>query len=94
MNEIKDGCIDVVVDLQFASNLRLGKGETDCMGMYNAFYEQHKQKHGSFKGLKGEDYHKAMESRYNYICCMINEVIESKAEYIDAIRYAQKMGCL
>ncbi len=56
--------------------------EVDAISMYQAFYEQHKEKHGSFKKYIGTDqYGSKMDERYDFIICCMNEVLESKQNY-------------
>lgn len=55
--------------------------EMNIISMYQAFYEQHKQKHGTFRHLKNPDYSQKMQERYNNIFCNINQTIEAKLQY-------------
>ena len=58
--------------------------EMEAIMMYQTFYYQHKQKHGSYKvyiANKDGEYIKKMQEREDWIGCMINETIESKLDY-------------
>ena len=52
----------------------------DVMRMYQAFYHQHKNEHGSYASVK-EGYHQKMVERYQWIFDQIQDTIESKIKY-------------
>ena len=61
----------------------------DIFTMYQAFYYQHKFKHGSFKPLLKEysgKYDEHMQKRYDYIVCQINDTIEGKIAYQNGLQ--------
>ena len=60
--------------------------EVNVPMMYNAFYEQHKNKHGSYKKYLNNPklYEEKMIERYNYCKQQVKQVITAK--------YKMKMG--
>ena len=62
-----------------ADNLEL---KMESIGMYQAFYEQHRQINGSYKiYLNTLSYQDKMQERYNWIFCQMHEALESKMLY-------------
>ena len=53
--------------------------EVNVFSMYSSLYEEHKDKHGSFKF--SDNYVKDMNSRYDWIVDNIWSVIENKEKY-------------
>ena len=57
--------------------------KVNVIGMYQAFYTQHKEKYGSFKRYFGTTkYDEKMQERYDYIFDNINDTIESKLRFV------------
>ena len=50
--------------------------------MYQAFYQQHKMKHGSYKKyIQTNKYNKKIDERDNHILCQMHQVLEFKHNY-------------
>lgn len=67
----------VILDLQYAANSR--GIDIDCFELANKLYEKHRDLYGSFTRYlgDGDSYQHAMNQRYDYIVCNINETIEA-----------------
>ena len=56
--------------------------EINPVGMYQAFYKQHKNKTKTFRHLKEPDYSRKMNNRIDWVFCQMNLTIESKISYL------------
>jgi len=53
--------------------------DAECLRMYQAFYEQHKTTHGSYKQyIRTDEYDQKMQERDNWIYDRMKETIDCK----------------
>lgn len=81
--EWNDIYMDNIIDWQMnVYHIAKIKGlDLNAVMMYQAFYEQHKQKYGSARHLKGNDYYQAMQDRYEWAMCQMNDTLEGMILY-------------
>jgi len=70
----------VIAEMQYVvDNHQSIPHNIDMLKLYRRLYDQHKLKHGSFKGYLSDDdgkYEQKMEERYSWILCEMNQTIE------------------
>lgn len=92
--------VAVLMEIQEAADHLLGPEKFNAVMVQQAFLEQYREKHGSYKVLIGRpEYATMMDYRDDCTIDMTAQLLEEKAAYRSrvlsdpALRYASKMGC-
>ena len=90
--EWNDHYVDNIIDWQMnIHHIAKSKGlELNAVMLYQAFYTQHKQKYGTARFLKGQDYYMAMQDRYEWCACQMNETLEGMISYNNKLKRVEK----
>lgn len=79
VKRMADEIYDLLMDMHYTQKML--SLELDVFGLFQMFYDKHKERFGSFRNLRGYVYDCKMDERHTYVMCCISDTFESKVAY-------------